>query len=121
MDRKQIEFLVKLRDGAQMIADSTNEFLESLVPSETQEERTAVIETTFTTLKFEPQKGEKLGAYETAYKKSNIPDKFQCAFNILSKSNAIISNRYYGTRYACGYWIYNDRIFRQKLKGATPQ
>lgn len=80
---------------------------------------TAVKEETFN-LKFDPQKGEKLGDFETADLKNNIPDKFQCAFNILSKSNSVIGNRYYGIGYVYTYWIYNDRIFRKKLKECQP-
>jgi len=82
----------------------------------------AVSELTFNTLKFEQQKGEKLGEFETADKKNNIPEKFQYAFNVLSKSNSVISNRYSGTGYVYTYWTYNNRIFRQKLKaGAQPR
>ena len=75
-----------------------------------------VKEETFTCLKFEPQKGEKLGDFETATQKSNIPDHWNTAFNILTKSNATINNRYHGEGYQFSYWIYGDRIFRQVLK-----
>jgi hypothetical protein len=37
---KQVEFLVKLRDGAQMIADAANEYLETLAPPGVKEEKT---------------------------------------------------------------------------------
>lgn len=75
----------------------------------------AVQETTFTTLKFEPQEGARIGSYEVAYKRNNIPEKFTHAYNILRKNNAIISNRYYGNGYIYSYWLFGeDRIFRQK-------
>ena len=76
----------------------------------------AVLEATFDCLKFEAARGEKLGDYETASKKNNVSEKFQTAFNILSQSNSTISNRYHGQGYAYAYWLYGDRIFRQKLK-----
>ena len=31
---KQVEFLVKLRDASQMLADATNEYIDSLAPPE---------------------------------------------------------------------------------------
>jgi hypothetical protein len=51
--------------------------------SEAKKEPAAVQEITFTTLKFEPQKGIQLGDYDVAYKPNNIEDKWTCAFNIL--------------------------------------
>ncbi len=36
---KQVKFLVKLRDGAQMIADAANEYLETLAPPGVKEEK----------------------------------------------------------------------------------
>jgi len=74
-------------------------------------------ELTFTTLKFDSQKGDKLGEFEIAYKTTNPPDKFDQAFNILRNSNATIKERYHGQAYAYSYWIYGEgKIYRQKLK-----
>ena len=86
-----------------------------------KKEPIAVSEMTFTILKFEDKQGEKLGQYVLAFKKSNLSDKFQSAYNILRQSNATISKRYCGTGYAYSYWLYDsdDRIFRQKLKPKT--
>jgi hypothetical protein len=86
-------------------------------PSAAKEAKPAAVsETTFSILLFEAQKGEKLGDFETASLKNNIPDKWNQAFNILRQSNATINSRYHGEGYICSYWIYGDRIFRQKLK-----
>lgn len=77
----------------------------------------AVKEETFTCLKYEKQQGQRIGEYEVAYKPNNIPEKFQQAFNILSKNNATISSRYHGEGYAYSYWLYGEgKIYRQKLK-----
>ena len=76
----------------------------------------SVLEATFDCLKFEAAKGARIGDYETASKKNNLPEKFQASFNILSKSNSTIANRYYGESYVYSYWIYGGRIFSQKLK-----
>jgi hypothetical protein len=82
-----------------------------------QPEPAAVTETTFTTLKFDSAKGEKLGDYEIAYKSGNIADKFTHAYNILSVNNATIKTRYHGNGYQFSYWIYGEgKIYRQKLK-----
>ena len=79
----------------------------------------AVNEITFTSLKFEPMIGEKLGSYEIAYKTNNIEDKFAQAYNILRASNATIKERYHDKTYQYSYWIYGEnKIYRQRLKGA---
>jgi hypothetical protein len=116
---KQVEFLVKLRDGCLMIADAANDYLETFAPPGARETKqtAAVQEITFSTLKFEAQQGAKLGEYEIAYKQSNLQDKWQSAYNILRNSNATIKDRYYGEDYQYSYWLYGeDRIYRQKLK-----
>jgi hypothetical protein len=118
---KQVKFLVKLRDGAQMIADTANEYLETLAPPGVKENKPAapatVQETTFTISKFEQQTGAKIGEYEVAYKASNIEDKWTHAYNVLRNSNATIKDRYHGEGYEFSYWLYGaDKIYRQKLE-----
>lgn len=123
MTSKQADFLAKLHDAGQMIADAANELLKSMTPSEPglKNEPVAVNELTFTTLKWDSQKGTQLGDFEVAYKASNIEDKWQHAFNILRSSNATIKERYYGSGYSRSYWVYGqDKIYRQKLKPKTP-
>ena len=84
---------------------------------EAKNDPAAVQEITFTTLKFDPQKGAKLGDYDVAFKESNLADKFRYAFSVLKHSNATIQNRYHGQGYEYSYWVYGeDRIYRQKLK-----
>ena len=122
MTSKQADFLVKLRDAGQMIADAANEFLNSMAPSGPglENEPAAVKEMSFTTLKWDAQTGSKLGDFEVAYKASNIEDKWQHAFNILRSSNATIKERYRGKGYSYSYWVYGqDKIYRQKLKPKT--
>lgn len=113
----KIEFYVELRDVFLTAAKATNQYIETLAPPEVRSEATAVQETTFNILKFEVQKGAKLGEFETASKAGNLEEKWRPAFNILSNSNATIKDRYYGEGYQHSYWLYGqDRIFRQKLK-----
>lgn len=116
MDRKFIEFLVKVRDGSQMIADATNDYIDSMAPSETKE---TVAETSFTVLKFEAQQGSKLGFFEIAFKANseNSADKWQSAYDLLTKANATIKDRYHGKDYEFAYWLFGEgKIYRQKLK-----
>jgi hypothetical protein len=77
-------------------------------------------EETFTVLKWQSEKGSRLGDYEVAYKSQNVLENWQHAFNILKQSNAVIGNRFHGEGYVYAYWVfpekYADRIFRKKLK-----
>ena len=116
---EQVDFLVKLRDASQMLADAANEYIESLAPPEVKEnnQTVAVQELTFSTLRFEVQQGAKLGEYEIAHKGSNLEDKWRPAHNVLRNSNATINDRYHGDVYLYSYWLYGeDKIYRQKLK-----
>lgn len=82
-------------------------------------EAAAVKEETFSILKWEKQKGNRLGEYEVAYRTSNLEDKWNHAYGILRQNNATITNRYHGPDYAFSYWLYSDgKIYRQKLKPA---
>jgi hypothetical protein len=122
MPSKHVEFIVKLRDSALMLAEAADEFLKALAPPELglESQSIAVVETTFSILKWEAQKGSQLGDFDTAYKTKNIQDKWQPAYNILRASNATIQDRYLGKDYAYSYWIYGqDKIYRQKLKPKT--
>jgi hypothetical protein len=68
-------------------------------------------------LNFEDQQGTQIGSYQVAYEKTNIPDKFLSAYNVLSKANATIGNRYHGQGYEFTYWLYGSgKIYRQKRK-----
>lgn len=116
LDRKQIEFLVKLRDAFQMAADTTNEYIESLAPKEVKEHAS---ESVFLSLKFEPQQGAKLGSFEVAYQANaeNPADKWQSAYDILAKANSTIKDRYHAKDYEFSYWLFGEgKIYRQKLK-----
>ncbi len=115
---KQIEFLVKMCDACQTLADAANQYIHSM--TQCPIELTAVQELTFTTLKFEAQQGTKLGDYEVAYKQNKLQDKWQSAYNILRFNNSTIKDRYHADNYQYSYWLYGeDKIYRQKLKPKT--
>ncbi len=122
MSNKHADFLAKLRDGSQMIADAANELLKSMAPPELglTNEPVSVNEIAFNILRWDPQKGAQLGDFEVAYKASNLDDKWLQAYNILRNSNAVIKNRHTGAGYAHSYWVYGkDKIYRQKIKPRT--
>jgi hypothetical protein len=79
-------------------------------------------EETFSILKWQDEKGERLGDFQAAYKNMNIPDKWNHAYNILKNNNATIANSFHELGYQFRYWIfpskYDDRIFRKKLNEA---
>jgi len=79
-----------------------------------------VSEVAFTCLKWEDERGARLGNYQVAYKNSNLPDKWLHAYRILEANNAVISNPFKLEGYEHRYWIYpekyKDRIFRKKLE-----
>lgn len=118
----EIGLLILERDVSQYRVERIDELLNRIGESKGFAEAekkppTCVPEGTFTILKFEQQKGEKLGEFEVAHKSSNLPDKWQHAYNILSRNNVTIKNRYHGKDYAYSYWLYGEnRIYRQKLK-----
>jgi hypothetical protein len=117
VDRKLIEFLVKLRDAFLMAAEATNEYIDTLTPTEAKDQKPVVNEDAFLILKFEPQQGAKLGSYEVAYKANNVADKWTQAYDVLGKANATIKERYHGKGYSFSYWLYGEgKIYRQKLK-----
>lgn len=110
---KQIEYLVKIRDAAQMFADATNEYIDSLAPKEIKIEQ-AVAEEVFSCLNYETQQGAQIGNFETASQDTNDQTKFQAAYDTLEKADANIKDRYYGKGYAYTYWLFGqNRIYRQ--------
>jgi hypothetical protein len=83
------------------------------------EEKPKIPEETFSILKWDDEKGERLGNFQTAYKNKNILENWQHAFNILKQNNAVIGNPFHLEGYQYRYWVYpekyEDRIFRKKL------
>lgn len=61
--------------------------------------------------------GDKLGDFEvTSRSANNDSDVYRHAFNVLEANNATIKDRYHGKGFIYSYWLYNDNIFRKKLK-----
>jgi hypothetical protein len=114
---KQTELALNLRDAIKIITDSANKYIEFTLSAEKKSSAKAVSELTFTILHFEPLQSARLGDYEVAYKKDNVPDKLEAAYIILRDNNATIKDRYHGEGYQYCYWLYvEEKIYRQKLK-----
>jgi hypothetical protein len=107
----------ELKELAQILDAASTKIWQTLEnPSPTSNYVSTVNELNFSTLKYEPQQGTKLGDYEIAHKQSNLEDKWRPAYAILRNSNATIKDRYHGETYQYSYWLYGeDKIYRQKL------
>jgi hypothetical protein len=81
----------------------------------TDEEPPTVSEANFN-LNYTEVTSPKLGTFEIAEEKTNPTEKWTRAHNILKQNNATISTRYHGNNYTYSYWLYNGKIYRQKLK-----
>ena len=107
------DLLLKMRDHHQAIADALNEELEK---NSLTEAKPAASEKNFN-LTYTKHTGVKLGEFQIADEKDSPYDNYIRALNILKQNNASISDRYHGKDYSFSYWLYDDKIFRQKLKG----
>lgn len=86
------------------------------------EVKAKVSEDRFNCLKWQDEKGEKLGDFQAAYRSHNLPENWDHAWNILKANNSLIANPFHEEGYVYRYWIYpekyKDRIFRKKLSEA---
>ena len=77
----------------------------------------------FNVLRWEDEKGARLGDFQVAYRKHNLADRWQHAFNILKANNSLIAQPFHEEGYEFRYWIYpekyQDQIFRKKLVEST--
>ena len=73
-------------------------------------------EQAFSTLKFQEHRGEKLNEFGTSERANNDEKAWMDAFNLLKTAGATINKRFHGPNFIYAYWLYNERIFRQKLK-----
>lgn len=111
------EIFPLLRDFA-----ATRHDAERIPPSPGKNESVPdVPESTFSSLKFEEQKGEKLGPYEAAFKGANSPEPWQRCYDILKEAKATIRDSYHPAGFIYRYWIYEtqgfeNRVFRKKLE-----
>jgi hypothetical protein len=116
-EEQVLEILSDLGDALESLAVNLKRQIMELGLKEGKQ--AAVKEETFTFLKFESQEGAKIGAFDVAYEKTNIPEKWNSAFNILKQSNSTINSRYHGANYEFSYWLFGEgKIYRQKLKKA---
>jgi hypothetical protein len=117
-NEKTLEVLSDLANGLEAVAVKLKHAVAELASGKPEARQTAAVkEETFTSLKFEPQEGAKIGAYDVAYKANNVEQNWTSALNILKQSNATIEARYHGQGYVYSYWLYGEgKIYRQKLK-----
>jgi hypothetical protein len=68
----------------------------------------AVVEQTFLCLKFEPQQGQEIGAFDLAFEPQNQPENWTRAMNVLKANNAVIEKRHREPGYQYSYWLFGD-------------
>lgn len=110
------EILVDYANAEEAAAVNLKRQIVELVNASEKRSATVPEQTTFNVLKMETQKGSTLGDFETAEKKNNVEQDWTHAYNILKQSNATINARFHGPGYLHSYWLYNEKIYRQKLK-----
>lgn len=134
MDREQVKQIV--REAFWELVDSEllpllQDFVGTRLavsgsPKESQgkpqkESSAAVPEFTFTVLKYEDQKGEKLGEFQVAYRGKNDGKTWDICFNLLKDQRATIKEAFHPQGYLNKYWLYlepgyDKRIFRKHLE-----
>ena len=113
------EEIIDFCNGLEALAVKLRFQIEKMFDIAKVEKSKAVLPEATFNLKWQVEKGNRLGEYEVAYKSQNILDNWQHCFNILKQNNAVIGNRFHEQGYEYAYWIYpekyEDRIFRKKL------
>jgi hypothetical protein len=116
------EDIVDFLNGVEASCVKLRKQIEELIGPMESKPKALLTEETFTILKWQDEKGVRLGDYQVAYKTQNLPDKWQHCFNILKANNSVIANSFHMEGYVYRYWIYpikyEDRIFRKKLIGS---
>lgn len=84
----EVEFLVKLRDAGQMIADATNEYLETMAPADVRDLGD------FDGLKWVKKEGGS-GPYEQARHEDNKTKEFEALQKKLQDHNGFWQNKTY--------------------------
>jgi hypothetical protein len=90
--------------------------IEKLLGSEA---KARIPEDSFNVLKWQDERGVRLGDYQVAFTKHNVPESWSYAFSVLKANNSFIANPFHEQGYEFWYWIYpqkySDRIFRKRL------
>mgnify|MGYP001098976061 CR=1 FL=1 len=113
------ESLVDFCNALESLAVNLRRQIQPLTKTEA---RAQLSELTFNVLKWQDEKGVRLGSFQVAYKNMNLQDKWLHCYNILKANSSVINNPFKEEGYVYRYWIYpekyTDRIFRKKLNEA---
>ena len=82
-----------------------------LAKAETRTE-TSIPEERFSVLRWEDEKGSRLGDYQAAYQKNNLPEAWSHALNVLRANNSLIADPFKeeGTSFDIGFTLRSIRI-----------
>jgi hypothetical protein len=122
-----VEVFIDLRNAHQTAAEAIDKYLNKVgeragFKDVEIEAKDTVSETVFSALKWEPNKGVKLGDFEIAEKNTNDLANWQRAYDVLKQSKATIMSRFHCEGFEFSYWLYAftvDKIYRQELKQNT--
>jgi hypothetical protein len=95
----RLEFLIKLRDGATMIADAAQEQLEKLAPCDVKHDLKD-----FASLRWETKQGTKASYEQTSKEANNNSEAFQGLQKILQGHNGFWQSSTHK------YWIHRDNL-----------
>lgn len=123
----EIQMLILERNACQYKVEQIDELLNKIGEAKGLQDssshqtshisKVTVQELAFSVLKWLPQEGEKIGAFETTSKADSDQVKWSTAYDELKKAGATIKDRYHGTGYQYSYWLFGqDKIYRQKHK-----
>lgn len=111
-----VEDIVVFLNGVEASCVNLRKQIEKLVGREV---KAKIREERFEVLKWQDEKGSRLGDYQVAYQDHNLPENWSHAFNILKANNSLIADPFKEEGYEFRYWIYpekyGDRIFRKRL------
>jgi len=111
--------IAQQRDIKNQLNKVENEIAEitiQLIGEPITQNRKDVFESVFSSFNYQQRTSDKMGGFEVTEQERNDPQKFAIALDILKTHNAKIDNRFHPEGYVCAYWIFKDRIYRQKLK-----
>lgn len=111
-----IEGLIELCDRLEALAVGLRQQTQAIMKTEA---KAGIPEDRFNVLKWEIEKGSRLGNYQVAYQRHNLPENWVHCFSVLKANLSFIDNPFLEEDYEFRYWIYpqkyRDRIFRKKL------
>lgn len=104
-----------LKNRLHTVENAITELTLELLGDPITRDKKAVPESIFSTFKYQTRTSDRMGAYEVSEQQDNDAQKIAEALNILEANKATIKDRFHPEGYVFCYWVYQNRIYRQKL------